>query len=165
MRPRRRRPSAVGRARKWTRLRPWRGVALPADPTSSRATGSPSVPRTATASASGCTGAVTSDGVTVSRATSPRLFAVPRAPAGPSGFVAGTVRPGGRLVGPGLPCRRPGPPWGPGGGNGPRAGRVGSALPWQRDEICGEPTFLATSTKGGLPVPGKRVYFFPLFSF
>lgn len=68
---RRRRPSGVGRARKWTRLRPWRGVAPPADPTSSRATGSPSVPRTATASASSCTGAVTWDGVTVSPARPP----------------------------------------------------------------------------------------------
>lgn len=68
MRPRR--PSAAGRARKWTRRRPWRGAAPPADPTSSRATGCPSVPRTATASASSCTGAVTWDGVTVSGAAS-----------------------------------------------------------------------------------------------
>lgn len=66
MRPRR--PSAAGRARKWMRRRPWRGAAPPADPTSSRATGCPSVPRTATASASSCTGAVTWDGVTVSGA-------------------------------------------------------------------------------------------------
>lgn len=68
MRPRR--PSAAGRARKWMRRRPWRGAAPPADPTSSRATGCPSVPRTATASASSCTGAVTWDGVTVSGAAS-----------------------------------------------------------------------------------------------
>lgn len=68
MRPRR--PSAAGRARKWTRRRPWRGAAPPADPTSSRATGCPSVPRIAMASASSCTGAVTWDGVTVSGAAS-----------------------------------------------------------------------------------------------
>ena len=87
--------------------------------------------------------------------------AVPRAPAGPSGVVVGTVRPGGRLAGPGLPCRRPGPPWAPGGGNCPRAGPVGPALPWQRDEICGEPTFLATSTKGVSRSQGNWGVFLP----
>lgn len=57
----------------------------------------------------------------------------------------------------GLGCSAAG--WGrPGlraGGSCPRAGRLGLALPWQRDEIPVGSLALVTSTKGDLPVPGK----------
>lgn len=72
---------------------------------------------------------------------SPPFAAVPGRPPGRPGSRQGLCGLGGSGLGRGLLCRRPGPPWGPGGGNCPRAGPVGSALPWQRDEIRGEPSF------------------------
>lgn len=88
---------------------------------------------------------------------SSRVFAPYAAVLGARGAVRDpgrTPRPRGLWAGPG--CSAAG--WGRPGlraGAAARAGRLGLALPWQRDEIPAGSLALATSTKGDLPVPGK----------